>query len=71
MRDEWKTAMQTHILKLRNHLRSSNITLTEFYNNNSNSSGGSSSGNNGTSTGLIARYAVDKSLSSPPSSSSS
>ena len=56
MRDEWKTAIQTHILKLRNHLRSSNITLTEFYNNKSRNY---STGGNGTSTGFIARYALD------------
>ena len=32
MRDEWKVALQTHVLKLRHHLRTNNnISMSEFY----------------------------------------
>jgi len=32
VRDEWKVALQTHVLKLRHHLRTNNnISMSEFY----------------------------------------
>ena len=32
MRDEWKVALQTHVLKLRHHLRTNHTTsMSEFY----------------------------------------
>jgi hypothetical protein len=32
VRDEWKVALQTHVLKLRQHLRTNNTTsMSEFY----------------------------------------
>jgi hypothetical protein len=32
VRDEWKVALQTHVLKLRHHLRTNNnISMAEFY----------------------------------------